>query len=181
MWNTDGLVGTRRFLERVWKLKEKVSSGELSSHVLVHKTIKKVSGDISNFKFNTCVSDMMILLNALEKEESISKSDFDRFLQILAPFAPHMTEELWRELGGEGSIHLSAWPKYDESKIKDEKITIVIQINGKVRDEMEIDPEISEEELSSHVLVREKILEKLAGATPKKIIYVKGRLINIVI
>ena len=178
-WNTDGVVGTRRFLERVWKLKEKI--GESDSSALVHKTIKKVTEDIGNFKFNTCVSDMMILLNTLEKEDSISKSDFDRFLQILAPFAPHMTEELWHELGGEGSIHLSEWPKYDESKIKDEKITIAIQINGKVRDEIEIDPDMSEEELSSHVLVREKIIEKLAGATPKKIIYVAGRLINIVI
>ena len=124
---------------------------------------------------------MMILANALEKEESLSRSDLNNFLQILAPFAPHMTEELWHELGNEGSIHLSKWPEYDESKIKDEKITIAIQINGKVRDEMEIDPDMSEEDIRSHVLVREKIVEKLAGQAPKKVFYVKGRLINIVV
>lgn len=178
-WNTDGLVGTRRFLEKVWKLKEKISDTETNS--LVHKTIKKVGEGIENFRFNTCVSDMMILANTLEKEESLSRSDLNNFLQILAPFAPHMTEELWHELGNEGSIHLSKWPEYDESKIKDEKITIAIQINGKVRDEMEIDPDMSEEDIRSHVLVREKIVEKLAGQAPKKVFYVKGRLINIVV
>ncbi len=178
-WNTDGLVGTRRFLERVWKLKEKV--GDAESHSLVHKTIKKVTDDIANFKFNTCVSNMMILANALEKEENLSKSDFNNFLQILAPFAPHMSEELWHLMGEKGSIHLSEWPKYDESKILDEKVTIAIQINGKVRDEIEIEQGMSEDEVKTLALAREKVVEKIGGATPKKIIYIENRLLNIVI
>ncbi len=179
VWNTDGLVGTRRFLERVWKLKEKI--GESDSNALIHKTIKKVTEDIGNFKFNTCVSDMMILVNTLEKEKSISKSDFNNLLQILAPFAPHMTEELWRELGEKESIHLSGWPKVDASKIKDEKVKIVIQVNGKLRDEIEIEPGTSEEDVKTEALAREKIVAILAGTTPKKIIYVEGRILNIVI
>ena len=179
VWNTDGLVGTRRFLERVWKLKEKI--GESDSNALIHKTIKKVTEDIGNFKFNTCVSDMMILVNTLEKENSISKSDFNNLLQILAPFAPHMTEELWRELGEKESIHLSEWPKVDASKIKDEKVKIVIQVNGKLRDEIEIEPGTSEEDVKTEALAREKIVAILAGTTPKKIIYVEGRILNIVI
>lgn len=178
-WNTDGVVGTRRFLERVWKLSDKVGNGESIS--LIHKTIKKVTGDISSFKFNTCVSDMMILLNALEKEENISKSDFNNFLQILAPFAPHMTEELWRELGEKESIHLSPWPKYDESKMKDEKVKIVIQINGKLRNEIEVEAGTSEEDVKMLVLAQEKVVEKMAGAPVKKFIYVEGKLANIVI
>ena len=179
VWNTDGLVGTRRFLERVWKLKEKI--GESDSNALIHKTIKKVTEDIGNFKFNTCVSDMMILVNTLEKEKSISKSDFNNLLQMLAPFAPHMTEELWRELGEKESIHLSGWPKVDASKIKDEKVKIVIQVNGKLRDEIEIEPGTSEEDVKTEALAREKIVAILAGTTPKKIIYVEGRILNIVI
>ncbi len=175
-WDPNGVVGVRRFLERVWDLKNRIAEG--SSHPLVHKTIKKFKDDIERLKFNTAISAGMILINELE---TISKEDYLKFLQILAPFAPHMTEELWREMGETSSIHLSKWPEYDESKIKDEKITIAIQINGKVRDEMEIDPDMSEEDIRSHVLVREKIVEKLAGQAPKKVFYVKGRLINIVV
>ena len=124
---------------------------------------------------------MMILVNTLEKENSISKSDFNNLLQILAPFAPHMTEELWRELGEKESIHLSEWPKVDASKIKDEKVKIVIQVNGKLRDEIEIEPGTSEEDVKTEALAREKIVAILAGTTPKKIIYVEGRILNIVI
>lgn len=178
-WNTDGLVGTRRFLERVWKLKEKI--GDAESNSLVHKTIKKVSDDIANFKFNTCVSNMMILANELEKQDSLLKSDFNNFLQILSPFAPHITEELWYELGNEGSIHLSEWPKVDASKIQDEKMKVVIQVNGKVRDEIEIEQGLDEEEVKRLVFAREKVIEKVAGLEPKKIIYVPGKIMNIVI
>jgi leucyl-tRNA synthetase len=178
-WNTDGLVGTRRFLERLWKLREKI--GVCDTNPAVHKTIKKVTEGVREFKFNTCVSDMMILVNTLEKEELISKTDYGNFLQILAPFAPHMTEELWRELGEKESIHVSEWPAYDESLIKDEKIKIMIQINGKIRDEIFIDNGAGEEEVKKQALAQSKVVEKLAGVEPKNIIYVAGRLVNIVI
>lgn len=178
-WNTDGLVGTKRFLERVWKLKNNIK--ETDSNGSVDKTIKKVTEDISSFKFNTCVSNMMILVNDLEKQDSLSKSDFSRLLQILAPFAPHLTEELWYELGETSSIHLSEWPKYDESKIKDDTMKIVIQINGKLRDEIDVEAGMSEEEIKSLVLSREKVVEKIAGLEIKKFIYIAGKLVNIVI
>lgn len=178
-WNTDGLVGTYRFLEKVWKLKEKIT--DVETNPLVHKTIKKVGEGIANFRFNTCVSEMMILVNALEKEKALSKSDFDRLLRVLAPFAPHMTEELWREMGETYSIHLSEWPKYDESKVKDELVKVVIQINGKVRDEIELAPDASEDEAKTVALAREKVIANLAGAEPKKIVYIPGRILNIVI
>lgn len=178
-WNTDGLVGTKRFLERVWKLKEKI--GQQDSNTLLEKTIKKVTDDVVNFKFNTCVSNMMIMVNTLEKQDCVEESDFKKFLQILAPFAPHMTEELWYELGETESIHLSEWPKYDESKIKDDTMKIVIQVNGKLRDEIEVGAEMSEEEIKDLVLAREKVIGKVADAEIKKFIYVVGKLVNIVI
>lgn len=176
-WNTDGLVGTRRFLEKVWKLKEKIADAK--ANPLVHKTIKKVGEGIANFKFNTCVSDMMILANALEKEASLLRSDLNSFLQILAPFAPHMAEELWHELGNAGSIHLAPWPSFDESLLKDEKMKVMIQVNGKVRGEIEVDADATEEVVRE--LALEVIAEKLAGADVKKFIYVSGRIANFVI
>ncbi len=180
-WNTDGVVGTRRFLEKVWRGEGYFGDTSEELESLLHKTIKKIGEDIQSFKFNTCVSTMMVLANKLDDEKSVSKEDYKKFLQILAPFAPHMTEELWRNLGDTASIHLSSWPKYDESKIKEEKIKIVIQINGKVRDEIEVHAGAREEEVKTLVLAREKVVEKLAGEEVKKIIYVEGRLINIVI
>jgi leucyl-tRNA synthetase len=183
-WSTDGVVGTRRFLERVWDIKSKISkesNTSLETSILVDKTIKKITEDIRDFKFNTCVSSMMILINQFSKDDSVGEEDYKKFLKLLAPFAPHMTEELWHEMGEETSIHLSDWPIYDESKIKDDKINIVIQINGKLRDEIEVEPEMDEESIKDIVLSREKIKDKIAGAEVKKIIYIKNKLVNIVI
>ncbi|MCC7469778.1 MAG: leucine--tRNA ligase [Bacteroidetes bacterium] len=173
-WNTDGLVGTRRFLERVWKLKEKIS--DIETNPLVHRTIKKVGGSIVDFRFNTCVSDMMILTNEID---TISKEDYLNILKILAPFAPHMTEELWHELGEKGSIHMSDWPKVDESKIGTAKIKIAVQVNGKVRAEIEISPEDTEEFVKK--IVFDEISSKIDIKEIKKFIYVKGKIVNIVI
>lgn len=183
-WSTDGVVGTRRFLERVWDIKSKVAEkgvSNLETNILLHKTIKKVTNDILEFKFNTCVSSMMILVNQFLKDETIGEEDYKNFLKLLSPFAPHLTEELWHELGETESIHLSSWPVYDEVKTKDDKMNIVIQINGKLRDEIFVDIDMSEEEIKRSVLEREKIVEKIDGLEIKKIIYVKGKLINIVI
>lgn len=175
-WNTDGVVGTRRFLERVWKLREKIGGSE--SNPRIDKTIKKIGEGIENFRFNTCVSEMMILINELE---TVSKGDYMKILQVLAPFAPHATEELWREMGETSSIHLSDWPKYDESKIKDEKVKIVIQVNGKVRDEIEIEEYMSDEDFMNLILGREKVKAHVGNSKIKNFIYVKGRIANIVI
>lgn len=177
-WNTDGVVGTKRFLERVWKMREGLGDSSEETHTLLQKTIQKVGDDIVNFKFNTAISTMMIFVNGAT---SISLSDYKDFLKILAPFVPYLTEEIWHELGETTSIHLSDWPKYDESKVKDDKVKIVIQINGKLRDEVEVEVGISEEEVKNIVLAREKVVEKIAGAEIKKFIYVENKLANIVI
>jgi leucyl-tRNA synthetase len=177
-WNTDGVVGTYRFLERVWKMRENLIDSDKETSPDLQKTIKKVGEDIVNFKFNTAISTMMIFVNS---SSDISNSDYKDFIKILAPFAPHITEELWYELGEKESIHLSPWPKYDESKIKDDKVKIVIQINGKLRDEIEVVPGISEEEIKDLVLAREKIVEKISGSEIKKFVYIKDKLVNVVI
>ncbi|MFH1565377.1 MAG: alpha/beta fold hydrolase [bacterium] len=182
-WSTEGLVGSRRFLERVWRLKNKIAETDVENkklESLLHKTIKKVTNDIQNFKFNTAVSSMMILLNSLEREEKIDLKYYLTLLQILSPFAPHITEELWGQLENKESIFKQSWPKYDESLIKDEEIELVIQINGKIRDKISASADITEEEAKELALNSEKIQQWLDGKEPKKIIFVKGKLVSIV-
>lgn len=170
-------------LERVWRLKSKIDTNKkiCKTDGLVHKTIKGVSDDIEAFKFNTAVSKMMILINALEKEDAIVENSYKSLLRILAPFAPHFTEELWSDLGEKSSIHLSVWPIHDASLLVDEDMTIVIQINSKVREEMIFPRETTEEAIKEAALNNPKIIERLAGATPKRVIYIEGKLVNIVI
>jgi len=199
-WNTSSMTGIRRFLERVWKLSDKIRKEEINSslisnfqfpisnkiqnskskiNILLHKTIKKVGEDIEQFKFNTAISALMILLNEMEKEKEISIIHYSLFIILLAPFAPHISEELWSLLGKDESIFKQPWPQYDPEFVKEETITIAIQINGKVRDEVEVGVEISEDEIKKLVLGREKVVKWLDGKEEKKIIYVKGRLVSI--
>jgi leucyl-tRNA synthetase len=184
-WKTDGLVGTYRFIEKVYKQSQKVkeSSSTTSKHIetTLHKVIKKVSEDIENFKFNTAVSSMMIVANELKEDSSISLADFKKFIQILAPFAPHVADELWHELGETESIHLSPWPTYDASKILEDEMTIVIQVAGKVRGELVVSPETSEEEIKSLAQAHESAKKWTEGKTIVRVIYVKGKLVNIVL
>ncbi len=178
-WNTNSMIGARRFLERVWKLSGRVSKeGSESVERLLHKTIRKVGDDISAFKFNTAVSALMIFVNSAEKD-AFGKGQFMRFLQVLAPFAPHMTEELWHAGGGEGSVHVSPWPLYDPAQAKDDTVTIAVQINGKTRGSFEIaaDAPKEEQEQAAHSAVA----ERLAGKSIKRAIVVPGRLVNFVI
>lgn len=177
-WNTDGVVGTKRFLERVWKMREGLSDSSEETHTLLQKTIQKVGDDIVNFKFNTAISTMMIFVNGAT---SISLSDYKDFLKILAPFVPYLTEEIWHELGETTSIHLSDWPKYDESKVKDDKITIAVQVNGKVRGEVSITSDASEDEAREIALGENSVKIFVGEQEIKKFIYVKGKIINIVI
>lgn len=183
-WSIDGIAGSRRFIERVYRLSKEYSFSEKTDVVLekiLHKTIKKVTEDIQSFSFNTAISAMMIFLNEYEKIKTISKEDFKTFLKLLAPFAPHITEELWNVFEEKGSIHLNSWPSHDESKIIDEDITIGIQINGKVRDEITISIHASKEEVEIQVLAREKVKKYLEGQTIKKIVVVPQKIVNIVI
>jgi len=147
---------------------------------LLHKTIKKVTEDIENFKFNTAISQLMIFANELDKEKQIPKEIFEKFLKILAPFSPHISEEIWENLGNKKSIFLSPWPKYDEKLIKEEKIILVIQVNGKVRDKVEVEADISEEEAKELVISREKVRKWIERKEIKKVIFVPKKLINFV-
>ncbi len=184
-WNTNGVVGTRRFLEKVWKLSHKVSvdkvapTRELES--ALHKTIKKVADDIEDFKFNTAISTMMILVNSLEKEDRIARDLFKALLISLAPFAPHIAEELWSRLGEKQSIFLASWPKYDPKKIKDELVTLAVQVNGKVRSTVALAADAPESEAREAVLRAGKVVAALGGKSVKKFIYVPGRIVNCVV
>jgi leucyl-tRNA synthetase len=162
---------------------------------LLHKTIKKVGEDIEDMHFNTAISAMMILAAEMEKADMVEKEDFKKFLQILAPFAPHVAEDIWQQLAivkdspsraREGlsftkSIHLSAWPKYDPNLIKDNEIKIAVQVNGKVRAEIMIQTDEKEEDIKKKALENDTVFRFMAGAESKKIIYVKNRLVNIVL
>ncbi|MDE2188724.1 MAG: class I tRNA ligase family protein [Patescibacteria group bacterium] len=183
-WDENGIVGCRRFIERVWKLQDKVENEETGSRsgivLLVHKTIKKVSEDIEAMRFNTAVSALMILLNELEKETEVAPAYYEVLLQLLAPFAPHITEELWSILGNKKSIHTEPWPAFDPALLVQANITIAVQINGKTRSEIKVAADIDEETLKMAVLQDEKVKKRLNGAVPTKIIVVKGRLVNVV-
>ncbi len=181
-WDTNGLVGVKRFLERVWNLQQKVKENHESTIVaLLHQTIKKVSEDIEKMAFNTAIAKMMELSNEMSKLEQVSKLDYIHFVKMVAPFAPHMAEELWSELGQKGSVAYAAWPEYDEALAKETAVKIVVQINGKVRDSFDGSPDMSEEEAKEKALACENVIKHLNGQEPKKILYIKGKLVSIVV
>lgn len=184
-WNTDGLVGTRRFVERVWRLKEKVkeSSGEPKKEIetLIHQTIKKVSEDIAALKFNTAVSQLMIALNALEKESEIAQPHYETVLQLLAPFAPHVTEELWNELGHRDSVHSAPWPAYDLTKLVPDTVSVAVQVNGKTREIIEVPQNSEEETVKEAALASEGVKKWVEGKSVKKVIWVKNKILNLLV
>jgi leucyl-tRNA synthetase len=185
-WSTESIIGARRFIEKVWRIGEKVKRASLKVSQgmpleLLHKTIKKVSEDIENMHFNTAISALMILATEMEKAENISTEDFKKFLQILNPFAPHLAEELWNRLGEKQTINFSSWPEWDEKLIQAEEIKIAVQVNGKVRAEIMIRADDGEKEAGEKALANEAVLKHIAGRDVKKMIYVKNKLMNIVI
>ncbi|MFA7244687.1 MAG: leucine--tRNA ligase [Candidatus Magasanikbacteria bacterium] len=180
-WDTNGLVGVKRFLDRVWNLQEKIGDNTSDDVTrLLHVVIKKVTDDIDNMRFNTAVAKLMELSNEVSKAPFITKEDYLQIIKLLSPFAPHMAEELWAMYGNSQSISTQKWPEYDESKTKEDVITIVVQVNGKVRDELQVGAELSEEDIKSKALALENVQKWLEGKDPKKVIYVKGRLVSIV-
>lgn len=181
-WNTESIIGPRRFLERVWRLKEKVSNtAEQNSEAIIHKAIKKVTDDIESFSFNTAISAMMMLLNEMEKASAISREHYETLLKLLAPFAPHITEELWHDIGNADSIHLSEWPIFDETKIVASEITIAVQVNGKVRDTIVVSADAEEDVIKGMALAQPAVAKWVEGKDIKKVIVVKGKIINIVV
>ncbi|MBI2086919.1 MAG: class I tRNA ligase family protein [Candidatus Zambryskibacteria bacterium] len=185
-WNDSSLAGPRRFLERVWRLRGRTSNADSrgptsGSEVLIHSTIKKVSEDIEALGFNTAVSTLMIFANDLEKREKISKEEYETLLKLLAPFAPHIMEELWRELGHLDSIHKEKWPEYDETKLVSENVTIVVQVNGKVRGSLTAPRDVEESAAVKNALDLPEIKKWLGDKNVEKSIYVPRKLVNIVV
>ena len=185
-WNTGSVVGLRRFLERAWRLQERIRNQELGIknrkvESLIHRTIKKVTDDIENLKYNTAISSMMICLNELEKEESFPLIHYSQFLILLSPFAPHIAEELWSQMGNEKSIFLEEWPKYDEEKMVDEMKTIVVQVNGKVRANLPLPTGSTEEVVKEAALSDENVRKHLDGKEIRKVVYIQDKILNIVV
>ncbi len=182
-WDTKSIKGVRRFLDKVWELGKKVTDNQINEVVLpiLHKTIKKVTIDIEEFGFNTAISSLMILVNELNKQDQVSKETYSTLLVLLAPFAPHMTEELWSVLGNTESIFKQTWPQYNEELTVENEIILVVQVNGKVRDRLVISPELSEEEIKSKAQASDKVKNFTDGKKVVKIIYVPNKIVNIVV
>lgn len=179
-WDPNGVVGVRRFLERVWKLREKVGETDTATPEL-HKAIKKIGEDMEEYKFNTAIAQMMILINAWEKSEKVSASEYKTLLQLLAPFAPHAAEELWHELGESDSIHNTAWPVANESFLQNSHVTMGVQVNGKTRAEAVLPIDASEEDAKAIVMALPEIQKWTEGKEVKKFVYVPGRIVNVVV
>ncbi len=185
-WSTESIIGSRRFLEKVWRIGLGIiekEDGETSQKLksLLHKTIKKTDQDIESFSFNTAVSSMMIFINELDKEKEMRKEDFKDFLKILSPFAPHLTEELWSFLGEKNSITQSFWPSWDEKLLEEDMIRIAIQVNGKVRDEIEVDKNMDERDIKNVVVSTPNVKKWIGEKEIKRFIYIPGKIINIVV
>jgi leucyl-tRNA synthetase/FMN phosphatase YigB (HAD superfamily) len=190
-WSTDSIVGCRRFIEKVWRLQEKVitaKSKSKNSHVdddsvirLINRTIKKVGEDILEMRFNTAISALMIAVNEIEKKDNISKDNFEKIIKLLAPFAPHMTDVIWRSMGNKKSIHVSTWPEYDASKIDNEDVVIVVQVNGKVRGNFTTNKSTSSSELENMAKNMPELKKWISGKEIIKVIVIPAKLVNIVI
>lgn len=209
-WSTASMVGSRRFIERVWKMgggvsvssslgndydhsqNQKVTKRDTislrnakSSTVarIIHRTIKKVTEDIENLRFNTAISTMMIALNELEKPETadkVSQADFETYLKLLAPFAPHVTDELWSQLGNKKSIHISPWPTYDPEQLVDSEVTIALQVNGKTRGSFMAPTGTGKDELEKRAREAPEAKKWLENKQIKRVIVVPDKLVNIV-
>ncbi|HEY4517579.1 MAG TPA: class I tRNA ligase family protein [Candidatus Paceibacterota bacterium] len=182
IWSTENMTGSRRFLERVSRLGDKLAEVRApdSLETLLHQTIQKVSDDIENMKFNTAISQLMILQNECETLQSIPQPLYLTLLRLLAPFAPHLSEEIWESLGQPGSIHESPWPKADERKLISETALFIIQVNGKVRGQIEAPRDTGKEELQKLALSMPAVAKWVEGKNIAQIVHIPGRLLNIV-
>ena len=183
-WSTSSIKGCRRFVERVWNLQNSLNDEKGNSKALLkplHKTIKKVTEDIEGMKFNTAIASMMSLLNEVDKVGSLSKEDYKTVINLLNPFAPHITEELWEMLGFEGFCSLADWPEYDENLCTDSEVEIAVQVNGKLRGRITVAVDADRETVLAAAKSSEKVATEISGANIVKEIYIQGKLVNIVI
>lgn len=179
-WSEDGVKGCRRFLDRVWKLQDILVDGDEYSKDMetkMHQTIKKVSSDFENLKYNTAIAAMMALLNDFYKKNQITKGELKTLLVLLNPVAPHITEEIWSIVGFDGFIYQHTWPEYDESKTVESTVEIAVQINGKMKSALVIGKDDPKDQVIAKA--KEAIADKLTGNIVKEI-YVPGRIVNIV-
>ncbi|MBW8041148.1 MAG: leucine--tRNA ligase [Planctomycetes bacterium] len=196
-WNMQGVEGVHRFLQKAWRTIVDEDTGKLNDAVinraatvrersdeptlrLLHQTIKKVGDDIESFGFNTAISAMMIFVNHLGKEKVRPKSVVEKFVLILAPFAPHIAEELWEKLGHKDSLVFEPWPEYDSELIKEKEIELAVQVNGKIKDRMVFSADADEELIKQKAIASEKVIAAMGGKPVKKIIVVKPRIVSII-
>ena len=182
-WSTDSISGARRFLNRVWDLVESSQVAEADSddvRLLLHQTIQKVTDSIEGFRFNTAISSLMELLNAVEGGQA-SRDTLKQFVLLVSPFAPHIAEELWQKLDGGDSVLKQSWPTADLEVVAGAQVTIPIQVNGKVRGELVLDPGKSQEETEMEARAVKNVQKYLEGKEIRKVIYVPDKLINFVV
>lgn len=188
-WSTNGLDGARRFIDRIWRLMvtdegavvEKIKDQDNEAlERIYHETVKKVTEDLEGLRFNTAISQLMVFINECYKTDVLPKEYMQGFLKLIAPITPHIAEELWSKLGGIGTVSYEAWPAYDESKLVDDEIEIVVQINGKVRAKLKVPAETTREGLQDLAMEDSKVQEQIEGKTVRKVIAVPGKLVNIV-
>ncbi|AHC16593.1 leucine--tRNA ligase [Salinispira pacifica] len=182
-WSTQGLIGIHRFLDKIWRTAHKeINAGSSNPELekVLHKTIKKVGEDTSSLSFNTAISQMMIFINEAYKQESINLNIWKNFVLLLGPYAPHLAEELWSMTGETESIALQDWPVYDEALTRDDEITLVVQVNGKVRAKLDVSAGLPKDELEKLAVDNDRIRELTRDKTIRKVIVVPDKLVNIV-
>ena len=189
-WSENGLDGARRFLDRIWRLIINEDTGELSDKVVdkdtpemvkvYNETVKKVTEDFESLLFNTGISQLMVFVNESYKAAEVSKTYISNFVKLLSPVAPHIAEELWEKLGNTETIAYEEWPTYDESKLVEDTIEIVVQVNGKVKTKLEIERDMSKEETEALAMENDKVKDAIEGKTVRKVIVVPQKLVNIV-
>jgi leucyl-tRNA synthetase len=189
-WDPNGIAGTYRFLNRVWNLTQEYLASDKSGEaplVSVHKTIKKVSDDLNRLSFNTAIAAQMELVNDLYKAKEAGMQDdswkfaLTSLVQLVAPFAPHVADELWQQLGNEGSVHTAQWPLWDDSLLVEDTMTLAVQVNGKVRGEITVSKDASQEDILAAAQANDKVAGFIGDAPIKKSIYVPGRLVSFVV
>ncbi|MBC2168289.1 leucine--tRNA ligase [Listeria booriae] len=189
-WNANGLEGARKFLDRVWRLFIEEETGEINAKITpeanvdleksYHQMVKMVTEHYENLRFNTGISQLMIFINDSYKATTVPKAYAEGFVQLLSPIAPHLAEELWHRLGHTETITYEAWPSFDESKLVEDEVEIVLQVNGKVRAKVTVAKDLSREALEELARGNDKIKEEITGKTVRKVIAVPGKLVNIV-
>src|SRR5437899_468670 len=182
-WDTAGVAGTRRFLDRAWRLLNAPTDRPGENRELeraLHAAIKKVTQSITDLRFNTAIAEMMIFVNEATKAPAIPRDWLETFVKILSPFAPHLAEEMWQRLGHTQTIAYAPWPAYDEAKLAPATMVLVVQVNGKVRGQIEVAPDASDATILTAARADRNVQSFLGGKQIKREIYVKGRLVNLV-